>query len=400
MSSDNRRNATHGFATRAIHHGYDPASEQGALTQPIYMTSTYAFESAEAGAAIFRGEQVGYAYGRTRNPTQALLEDRLASLEGGEAALAVASGIGAITSLFWTLVSAGDKVVADHTIYGSSFAFFTRGLSRFGVSVDLADFTSDAGIAEKITEGTKIVFFETPANPNLRVIDIAAVVRRAHQVGALVVVDNTFATPAIQRPLAFGADMVVHSATKYLGGHGDILGGAIIGPAKTIAAIRGTGLRQLTGATLSPLNAFLILRGLKTLDIRMARHSQSAQEIAEFLATQPAISSISYPGLRSFPQYDLARRQMARSGGLIAFELAGGIDAGRRLMNNLRLITRAVSLGDTETLIQHPASMTHSTYSPEERAEHGISDGLIRLSVGLEDAVDLINDLAEALVSS
>jgi methionine-gamma-lyase len=397
MPIQERRNAEVGFSTRAIHLGYDPATEKGALTPPIFMTSTYAFETAEAGSEMFRGERPGYIYGRTRNPTQALLEERMASLEGGEAGLAVASGIGAISSLIWTLVSAGDEVVIDHTIYGSSYAFFTRGLTRFGVTVHLADMTVPETIERLLNKKTKVVYFETPANPNLRIIDIARVAGIARTVGATVVVDNTFASPALQRPLEHGADVVVHSATKYLGGHGDLLGGVVVGTSELIGRVRSAGLRWLTGATLSPLNGFLILRGLKTLEIRMARHSTSALEVAKLLADHGAVARLSYPGLPSFGQYDLARRQMSAPGGLIAFELAGGISAGLAFMNRLKLVTRAVSLGDAETLVQHPASMTHATYSPEERAAHGISDGLLRFSIGLENVDDILQDVQQAL---
>jgi methionine-gamma-lyase len=397
MDQPSRRNAGPGFSTRAIHLGYDPATEKGALTPPIFMTSTYALESAEAGAEMFRGERAGYIYGRTRNPTQALLEERLASLEGGEAGLALASGMGAITSLIWSLVSAGDEVVIDHTIYGSSFAFFTKGLGRFGVTTTLADLTRPETLEAVLGKKTRVVFFETPANPNLRVIDIRRVADIAHGAGAKVVVDNTFASPALQRPLEFGADAVVHSATKYLGGHGDLLAGIVVGSTELIGQVRGMGLRWLTGATLSPLNAFLILRGLKTLELRMERHSRSALAVAELLAGHPAVSQLSYPGLPSFPQYELARRQMSRPGGLIAFELKGGLSAGLALMNGLKLATRAVSLGDAETLVQHPATMTHATYTAEERAEHGIGDGLLRLSIGLENVEDILEDVQQAL---
>jgi len=397
MDQPSRRNAGPGFSTRAIHLGYDPATEKGALIPPIFMTSTYALESAEAGAEMFRGERAGYIYGRTRNPTQALLEERLASLEGGEAGLALASGMGAITSLIWSLVSAGDEVVIDHTIYGSSFAFFTKGLGRFGVTTRLADLTRPETLEAVLGKKTRVVFFETPANPNLRVIDIRRVADIAHGAGAKVVVDNTFASPALQRPLEFGADVVVHSATKYLGGHGDLLAGIVVGSTELIGQVRGMGLRWLTGATLSPLNAFLILRGLKTLELRMERHSRSALAVAELLAEHPAVSQLSYPGLPSFPQYELARRQMSRPGGLIAFELKGGLSAGLALMNGLKLATRAVSLGDAETLVQHPATMTHATYTAEERAEHGIGDGLLRLSIGLENVEDILDDVQQAL---
>jgi methionine-gamma-lyase len=395
--NDSRRNAPLGFATRAIHLGYDPASANGALTPPVYMTSTYAFESAEQGGALFRGEGTGYIYGRTRNPTQALLEERMASLEGGEAGLAVASGIGAISATMWTLLKAGDRVVIDHTLYGSSFAFFTRGLTKFGVEVALADFTALETVAAAVTPGTRAVFFETPANPNLRVIDIAAVAAIAKRAGALVIVDNTFCSPALQRPLEHGADLVVHSATKFLGGHGDLLAGILVGPKALVQEVRGHGLRMLTGATIAPLTAFLIMRGLKTLELRMERHSASAQALAELLAGHPAVAAVFYPGLPSFPQFALARRQMARPGGLIGCELRGGMAAGLGFMNRLKLVTRAVSLGDAETLVQHPASMTHATYTPEERARHGIGDGLIRLSIGLESLTDLVDDITQAL---
>ncbi|HXQ42099.1 MAG TPA: methionine gamma-lyase [Candidatus Udaeobacter sp.] len=397
MDQPSRRNAGPGFSTRAIHLGYDPATEKGALIPPIFMTSTYALESAEAGAEMFRGERAGYIYGRTRNPTQALLEERLASLEGGEAGLALASGMGAITSLIWSLVSAGDEVVIDHTIYGSSFAFFTKGLGRFGVTTKLADLTRPETLDAVLGKKTRVVFFETPANPNLRVIDIRRVADIAHGAGAKVVVDNTFASPALQRPLEFGADAVVHSATKYLGGHGDLLAGIVVGSTELIGQVRGMGLRWLTGATLSPLNAFLILRGLKTLELRMERHSRSALAVAELLAGHPAVAQLSYPGLPSFPQYELARRQMSRPGGLIAFELKGGLSAGLALMNGLKLATRAVSLGDAETLVEHPATMTHATYTAEERAKHGIGDGLLRLSIGLENVEDILEDVQQAL---
>ena len=395
--SRNRRNAPSGFATRAIHEGYDPADEQGALTPPIYMTSTYAFESAEAGGELFRGERAGYIYGRTRNPTQALLETRMASLEGGEAAVAFASGIGAITSMLWSLVSAGDDVIIDHTIYGSSYAFFMNGLTRFGVTVQAIDLTEPENLARAMKKSTKLVFFETPANPNLRIIDMAAIVAIAKPAGALVAVDNTFCSPALQRPLEFGSDLVLHSATKYLGGHGDLLGGICIGSAELTKKIRTLGLRSLTGATLSPINAFLILRGLKTLKLRLERHSQSALAIAEAIGDHPAIDRLDYPGLPSFAGHALAKKQMSAFGGMISLELKGGMQAGLDFMNRLALVTRAVSLGDAETLVQHPASMTHSTYSAEERARHGIGDGLIRISVGLEEVEDLVADLMQAL---
>jgi methionine-gamma-lyase len=397
MNEHARRNRTPGFSTRAIHVGYDPAKHEGALTPPIYMTSTFVFETAEAGSEMFRGERAGYIYGRTRNPTQTVLEERMADLEGGGAAMTTGSGMAAVSSVMLTILSAGDELVIDHTIYGNTFAYFTQALPRFGIVVRVADFTRLETVRAAVTEKTRAIFFETPANPNLRVIDIAAVAGIARNVGAMVVVDNTFATPALQRPREFGADIVVHSATKYLGGHGDILGGVVIGDAEIMGRIRSTGLRWITGATLSPFNCFLILRGLKTLELRMERHCASAMTIARMLEAHPKVATISYPGLPSFPQHELAKRQMSGGSGLISFEIDGGMDMGMALMNKLKLISRAVSLGDTETLIQHPASMTHAVYGAEERAKHGISDGLLRLSIGLENVDDIADDLEQAL---
>ncbi|MCB1377611.1 MAG: PLP-dependent transferase [Alphaproteobacteria bacterium] len=394
--TDSRRNARQGLSTRAIHLGYDPATAQGALTPPIYQTSTYAFETVEQGAEFFAGTKPGYVYGRTRNPTQALLEQRIASLEGGEAGLALASGMAAISATFWTLLKAGDRVIADKILYGNTFTFFSR-LPRYGIAIDFVDLGDSAAFAAAAATPFNAVFFETPANPNLRLIDIAAVSAIARKAGAVTIVDNTFATPVLQRPLEHGADLVVHSATKYLGGHGDLLAGVVVGKDETVKEIRMHGLRYLTGSTLSPLTAFLVLRGLKTLELRVHQHARSAAAIVDFLAGQKAISNISYPALASHPRRDVYLRQMSAGGGLVSFELDGGIARGRKFMNALKLISRAVSLGDAETLIQHPASMTHASYGAEERARHGISDGLIRMSVGLENTEDLIDDLDQAL---
>lgn len=392
-----RRNRPQGFSTRAIHLGYDPATQQGALTPPIYMTSTFAFETAEAGSEMFKGERPGYIYGRTRNPTQSILEERMASLESGEAAMATGSGMAAISSVMLTILNAGDEVVIDHTLYGNTFAYFTQALPRFGVVVKPVDFTDPDALRAAVNGATKAMFFETPANPNLRVIDIAEIVHVGRTVGATIVVDNTFATPVFQRPLELGVDVVVHSATKYLGGHGDILGGIVIGRAEMLGRVRSTGLRWMTGATLSPFNCFLLMRGLKTLELRMERHSASAAAIADLLGGHAKVSGLFYPGLETFPQHELARRQMSGFGGLVAFELDGGMEMGMAFMNKLQLVTRAVSLGDTETLIQHPASMTHAVYSAEDRAKHGISDSLLRLSVGLENVDDVLDDIDQAL---
>lgn len=386
-----------GFATRAIHLGYDPHDYHGALIPPVFMTSTYAYRDIAEGQRRFAGEEAGYIYSRVGNPTVSVLEARLASLEGGEAALATASGMGAITSALYTLLKAGDVLLADQTLYGCTYGFFQHGLARLGITTRFVDMTDPAAVTAAMTPETRVVYCETPANPNMRLIDIAAVSAIAHRHGALCMVDNTYCTPYLQRPIELGADLVVHSATKYLGGHGDLIAGAVVGPAALIQEMRFFGIKEMTGASISAMDAFLILRGLKTLELRMDRHSRTAQELAEFLAAQPAVARVDYPGLADFPQAELARRQMAQPGGMIALELQGGYAAGVRFMDRLRLFTRAVSLGDCESLAQHPASMTHSTYPPEERARHGISDGLVRLSVGLETPADLRADLAQAL---
>jgi methionine-gamma-lyase len=392
-----RRNSELGFATRAIHGGYDPAEAFGALTPPVHLTSTYVFDTAEHGAEVFAGTRDGHIYGRTKNPTQTILETRLASLEGAETALAVASGMGAISGLLWTLLDADSHVVIDRVLYGNSFALFTKGLTRFGVKVSIADFTRPETVAAAIGKDTRLLFFESPANPNLRVIDIAAIAALGRAADILTVVDNTFATPALQRPIEHGADLVVHSATKYLGGHGDLIAGAVMGPAEIVKKIRLNGLRYLTGATLSPLSAFLILRGLKTLELRMAQHSRSALAVAEMLSNHPAVAAVHYPGLATFPQAEVVRRQMSAGSGLVAFELKGGLAEGRALINALELAQCAVSLGDAETLVEHPASMTHAAYSAAERAQHGIAEGLIRMSIGLENTDDILDDLDWAL---
>lgn len=393
--SDSKKQA--GFATRAIHHAYDPYAGHGSLNPPLYLSSTYTFPTIADGAARFAGEQAGYVYSRVGNPTTALLEERIANLEGGEAALVTASGQGATTSLLWTLLQPGDEMIADQTLYGCTYAFFHKGLEKYGVRIRHVDLSDPENLERALTPATRVVFFESPANPNMRLVDIAAVAAIARQHNIWSVIDNTYCTPYLQRPLALGADFVIHSATKYLGGHGDLLAGAIVGPKVMLDEVRAVGIKDLTGAVLSSQDAFLVLRGLKTLSLRMERHSASAQRLAEYLEAHPKVAIVRYPGLKSFAQFDLAQRQMRLPGGMIAFELKAGIQAGIRFMDQLQLFTRAVSLGDAESLAQHPASMTHAVYTPEERAEHQISDGLIRLSVGLEDVEDLLADLDQAL---
>ena len=389
-----------GFATRAIHWGYNPADHHGALVPPVYSSATFAFPNVEYGMRCFSGEEQGYFYTRIANPTLALLESRLTSLEQGAGAVVFGSGMGAITATLWSLLQPGDEILVDLTLYGCTFAFLTHGMARFGVQVRHVDMTNPQAVAEAMGAQTKVVYFESPANPNMRLVDIAAVSAIAHQGGAKVVVDNTYCTPYLQQPLLLGADVVVHSMTKYLSGHGDLTAGcAVFADAELAQQVRLYGLKDMTGAVMSAQDAALVMRGLKTLALRMDRHCSSAQAVAELIEKHPATAVVNYPGLPSFAQHALAQRQMRQFGGMIAFELKGGLQAGIRFMNALQLVTRAVSLGDAETLAQHPASMTHSTYTPEERARYGISDGLVRISVGLEDLADILADVQQALDS-
>ncbi|CEO09373.1 methionine gamma-lyase [Paraclostridium sordellii] len=386
------------FATRAIHGGHHKDTVSGALTTPICQTSTFVFDSAEQGGRRFALQEGGYIYTRLGNPTNTQLEEKVALLEGAEACMSTASGIGAISSALWTALKAGDHVVASKTLYGCTFALLNHGLTRYGVDVTFVDATNLYEIKAAMKENTRVVYLETPANPDLKLIDIEAVSKIAHEKkDCIVMVDNTFCTPYIQRPLELGADVVVHSATKYLNGHGDVIAGFVVGKKEFIDQVRLFGVKDMTGAVLSPFDAYLILRGMKTLQIRMDKHSKNALEVAKFLEGHKNVIKVNYPGLESFPQRELAKKQMDLPGGMIAFEVKGGLEAGKKLLNSLELCTLAVSLGDCETLIQHPASMTHSPYTAEERAEAGISDGLIRISVGLEDPEDIIDDLKQGL---
>ncbi|MBS6507218.1 MAG: methionine gamma-lyase [Paraclostridium bifermentans] len=386
------------FATKAIHGGHKKDPVSGALTTPIYQTSTFVFDSAEQGGRRFALEEDGFIYSRLGNPTNAQLEEKMALLENGEACMSTGSGIGAITSALWTALKAGDHIVASKTLYGCTYAMLNHGISRYGVEVTFVDATNLDEVKGAMKENTKVVYLETPANPDLKLVDIEAISKIAHTVeGCMVFVDNTFCTPYLQRPLELGADVVVHSATKYLNGHGDVIAGFVVGKKDFITQVRLFGVKDMTGSVLSPFDAYLILRGMKTLQIRMDRHTKNAIEVAKFLESHPNVETVSYPGLESFPQYELAKKQMDMAGGMIAFEVKGGLEGGKKLLNSLELCTLAVSLGDCETLIQHPASMTHSPYTQEERAEAGISEGLIRISVGLEDAEDIIADLKQGL---
>ena len=385
-----------GFGTLAIHAGNMENEKFGALATPIYQSSTFYFDSCEQGGRRFAGEEGGYIYTRLGNPTTTVLEEKVAALEGAEAACAVGSGIGAVTSSLWTIAAAGKHIVADKALYGCTFAYLNHGMTRYGVEVTFID-TSDLNEVKKaLRENTCCVYLETPANPNLKVTDLKAVAKIAHDYNPeiMVVCDNTFATPYLQRPLELGCDAVIHSGTKYLNGHGDVIAGFVVGSAEFIGKVKLFGLKDMTGAVMDPFAAFLILRGLKTMEIRMERHCSNAQKVAEFLDKHPKVAKVYYPGLADHEGHEIAAKQMHNGfGGVIAFEVKGGMEKGIKFCNSLQMATIAVSLGDAETLIEHPASMTHSPYTPEERAAAGISDGLVRISVGLENVEDIIADL-------
>ncbi|HBG01423.1 MAG TPA: methionine gamma-lyase [Firmicutes bacterium] len=386
-----------GFATKAIHGGHSP-NAAGALVTPIYQASTFRFDTVEQGARRFALEEEGYIYTRLGNPNSTELEQKIALLEGAEAAVATGSGMGAITSALWSVLKPGDHIVAGKALYGCTFAFLGHGANKFGIETTFVDMNKIDEVKAALKPNTKVVYLESPANPTMTIADIRQISALAREIpGCMVFVDNTYCTPYLQKPIELGADVVLHSATKYLNGHGDVIAGVVAGKKEFLDQVRYFGVKDMTGSVLSPFDAYLICRGLKTLALRMEKHCTNAQVVAEFLQAHPAVAAVYYPGLDSFPQFELAKQQMRLPGAMIAFELMGGTKAGKTLMNNVRLCTLAVSLGDTETLIQHPASMTHSPYTPEERELCGITDGLVRLSVGLEDPEDIIADLRAVL---
>ena len=386
-----------GLGTTAIHAG-TLKNLYGTLAMPIYQTSTFIFDSAEQGGRRFALEEAGYIYTRLGNPTTTVLENKIAVLEEGEAGVAMSSGMGAISSTLWTVLKAGDHVVTDKTLYGCTFALMNHGLTRFGVEVTFVDTSNLDEVKNAMKKNTRVVYLETPANPNLKIVDLEGVCKVAHtNPNTLVIVDNTFATPYMQKPLKLGADIVVHSVTKYINGHGDVIAGLVVTNKELADQIRFVGLKDMTGAVLGPQDAYYIIRGMKTFEIRMERHCANAKKVVEFLNKHPKIEKVYYPGLETHPGYEIAKKQMKDFGAMISFELKGGFEAGKTLLNNLKLCSLAVSLGDTETLIQHPASMTHSPYTKEEREVAGITDGLVRLSVGLENVEDIIADLEYGL---
>ena len=384
-----------GFNSRMVHGGeFD--NPLGSATVPIYQTSTFIFENADHGAKCFSGEDDGYIYTRIGNPTIHALETLVADLEGGAEGIATSSGMAAVNTLYMALLSKGDHMISSEAVYGPSRVVMEQHWARFGVEstyVNTADITA---IKAAFKPNTKMLFIETPANPTIEITDLKACADLAHQHGALLVVDNTFCSPYLQRPIEFGADAVFHSMTKFLNGHADIVAGMIIAKDKDL----GKKLRSMMvamGCNMDPHQAYMVIRGVRTLGIRVERAQQSAMEIARFLEAHPKVDWVKYPGLESHPQHELAKTQMKGFGSMISFGLKGGLEAGKILMNEVQLAILAVSLGGVETLIQHPASMTHSKMKPEDRLKAGITEGLVRFSVGIEDVEDLIEDLKQGL---
>ncbi len=385
-----------GRHSKAIHAGWNALEHGGAVSVPIYQSSTFAFPSAEDGAARFEGTSPGLIYTRLGNPTIAALERCVAALEGGTGAVATAAGMAAVATSILALVDGGQHVVGTHPVYGPSRGLLEKHLARFGVSTTFVGAADGAALQGAMRPETRVVYVETPANPTLDLVDLAEVASIARAAGARLVVDNTFASPHLQRPLGFGADVVLHSMTKFLNGHSDVVAGIVVAREPGVLA-RLRDVVQAFGFNMDPHQAWLVLRGVRTLGMRVERAQANAQVIAPWLENHPAVKWVRYPGLPSHPQYELVRRQMDGPGAMIAFELHGGVEAGRRVMNAVRLITLAVSLGGIDSLIEHPASMTHRSVPEEERRRQGITAGLVRLAVGCEDVEDLLADLEQAL---
>ncbi len=384
-----------GFATRALRTGHVRTAEQE-HSEPIFATSSYVYESAAQAAARFAGEEPGNIYSRFTNPTVRAFEQRLASLEQGERCVATASGMAAILTVCMSLLKAGDHVLASRSIFGPTILLFQNILGRFGVEFSFVSLTDPNAWKKAMRPRTRLLFVETPSNPLTEIADIGALAEIAHAGNALLIVDNVFCTPALQRPLKLGADIVVHSVTKYLDGQGRCIGGAIVG-SEALVGGEVYGFLRTAGPSMSPFNAWVFLKGLETLHLRMRAHAASALALAQWLETQPKVKRVYYPGLKSHPQYQLAARQQSAAGGVVAFELAGGKDAAWRFIYAVEIISITANLGDAKSTITHPATTTHGRISPEARAAAGIGDGLIRVAVGLEDIEDLRQDLQRGL---
>ncbi len=379
------------LATRAIRSGHDRTAE-GEHSEPIFATSSYVFQNAAEAASRFSGDEPGNIYSRFTNPTVRMFERRLASLEGGESCVATASGMSAILAICLGLLRSGDHIVSSRSIFGSTTLFFNKYLSRFGLETSFVSLVDLDSWERAIRPNTRLLFLETPSNPLTEVADIRALADLAHGRDCLLVVDNCFCTPVLQQPMALGADLVMHSATKYLDGQGRCVGGAVVGDRDTVGE-EVFGVLRTAGPTMSPFNAWVFLKGLETLDIRMRAHSHNAAVLATWLETVPGVERVYYPGLQSHPQYDLAGRQQSAPGGIVSFDVAGGRQAAWKLIDATRMLSITANLGDTKTTITHPATTTHARLSAEEKAASGIGEGLIRLAVGLEEPADIQADL-------
>ncbi|MGH9358480.1 MAG: trans-sulfuration enzyme family protein, partial [Terriglobia bacterium] len=384
------------FATLAVHAGESPCPVTGALDTPIYQSTTFVSSSADEMAAVYGEERPGYMYTRYGNPTTRALEVKVAALEQGEAAVAAASGMAAISSAILGYVKAGDHVVASRSLYGAAYDFLNRKLPTLGAATTFVASTRVEEFERAIRPNTRLIYFETPSNPVLEIIDIEGLAGVARSCNVPLMIDNTFASPALQQPIRLGVTVVVHSATKYLCGHGDALGGIIVGREDTIDRINHDVIRDF-GGVMSPFNAWLILRGIHTLHLRVPAQCASAQRIAEFLNAHPRVERVNYPGLPGHPGHALAQRQMKAFGAMISFEAKGGLEGGKKVMDRVQIFARAASLGDTRSLIVHSASTSHRAVPREQRLAVGISDGLVRLSIGVEAVEDLIADLDQAL---
>jgi O-acetylhomoserine (thiol)-lyase len=421
----------YGFSTLAIHEGWEPDPTTGAVALPIYQTSSFAFKSTQHAADLFALKEEGYIYTRMMNPTVNVFEKRIAALEGGVGALAVSSGQAAITLAVTNIAGVGDEIVSSTNLYGGTYNLFATTLKKFGINFKFVDPSNPENFKSQITDNTKALYVETIGNPKIDVADIEKIAEIAHTAGIPLIVDNTFATPYLARPIEFGADIVVHSATKFIGGHGTSIGGVIVdsgkfnwdngkfpeltepdpsyhgiryvkdvGEAAYIVKARVQLLRDL-GTALSPFNAFLFAQGLETLSLRMERHSQNALKVAEFLASHPYVSWVNYPGLKSSPYYALAQKYLPRGqGGVLTFGIKGGLKAGIKFIESLKLFTHLANIGDAKSLVIHPASTTHQQLSKEEQLASGVTEDMIRLSVGLEDIEDILEDLDNALYAS
>lgn len=384
------------FETKVIHTGYQSQQYEGSLAPPIFQTSTFTFNSAELGEQRFAGKEPGYIYSRLGNPTVSMVEERVAAIENGEAALAFGSGMAAVSAILIALTKAGDHILCSQGVYGCTFGLLNLLDEKYGITHDFSTMDSKEELIQQIQENTACIYIETPINPTMKLVDLQMIADVAKEKGIPVIVDNTFCSPYLQNPIDHGCDIVIHSATKYICGHGDVIGGFAIGKKDFIKEVAFTTQKDI-GGVMSPFDAWLLLRGLKTLAVRMDRHCDNAEKIFEYLQSHPKVEKVYFPGDQTHPDYYIKEKQMKKSGGLISFSIKGVKKTAQEFMNELKLIKIAVSLGDAETLIQHPATMTHAVVPEEDRLRMGIDDTLLRLSVGLESYEDIIEDIEQAL---